>query len=361
MVRVKYMKNSSPFLLSLCYGIAFLALLSCGGKKEPYKDLPYQLSILELSSPSSSSLRGISVIDENTAWISGAKGNIVKVAGGGNKITIMRPPENEPFDYRDIHAFNERTIIAATAGFPAKVYYSENSARSWELVYEDLDSTAFLNSIHFKDSLNGLILGDRTNEYHYLLQTKDGGRSWERIDSSSLPTPLEVEHGFAASGSCIALNRNEEYLIGLGGEKSRILKGKPSTKWEAKDEQMADSSASSGIYSIATYDGRTIAVGGDYTDSEKGFPCLVSKDGGLNWIKGGVLNGYRSVVDYSSEYNIWLAAGTNGIDMSLDRGKSWNKVSDRNLNTLQFAKNSAVAYAADSEGKIYKLTLQPVK
>ena len=341
--------------------ISVFFLFACQQKPSIDSNIPYELYTFELASPTQSSLRGISVVDSNTAWLSGANGTVIKISSGGHKVMITKSPDRDTLDFRDIQAFSEKDILVSSAGFPSRIYRSSNSGMQWELIYENSDSSAFINSIHFKNPKEGLVLGDRLGKYHFVMRSLDSGESWTRIDSQYLPKPLRVEHGFAASGSCITVNSNNEFVIGLGGEQSRVLIEDSKLKWEAVNTDLADSLPTSGIYSIASSETLLMAVGGDYSKVDKTFPAVISDNGGKSWEKVGKLGGYRSVVDYCEKYNIWLAAGTNGIDISWNDGKDWSRFSNLKINTLQFADGSDIAYAANSDGKIYKLIIEPKK
>lgn len=342
---------------SLLYILAIF-LFACDAKKEMDNKLPFQLRVIELSSPTKSSLRGISVLDSNTAWVSGAEGSIIKIDNGGAKLLIVKSPDTDQLDYRDVHAFSEDSLIVISSGYPARVYSSSNSGKDWHLLYENMDSSAFLNSIHFKSESNGLILGDRIDGYHFILKTNNAGKQWQRIDSTLLPEPLELEHGFAASGSCIALSKNGRYMIGLGGEESRVMVENEDTSWTAYSTGLGDSLATSGIYSICAANDLIMVVGGDYKEVDQGYSAFLSMDGGKNWKERGQLNGYRSVVDHHKPTDVWLAGGTNGIEISWDRGAHWSMVSQLSINTLQFDDSSHLGYAASSDGKIYRLELR---
>ena len=345
---VKSLKGIILFVLPL--------LLACSGqnqKEEVGKELELRFELIESSI--NSSIRGIWVLNSDCIWMSGASGTIIRSLDGGSSWQKLPAPDNDSLDFRDIHAFSEESALIVSAGFPVKVYLTRNSGLNWELVYENLDSSAFMNSVHFRDSLNGLIVGDVLNKYHFLMESKDGGRNWKRIDSSRIAKPLPVEHAFAASGSCITVNDKGEYLVAFGGQKSRVLKQK-GDEWVAVDLPVNDSLASSGIYSIASGDGMLMTAGGDYTKEDQEWPVISSLDGGISWENAGLsYNGYRSVVDYSSKMNLWLAAGSNGVDLLHPDGVGWVKVFDQSINTLQFDRSSDLAWAAGPKGHIYRI------
>jgi len=309
-------------------------------KKKTVKAL--QLVFEKLDSPASSSIR-----------------TILKTTDSGINWLQLSPPDKDSLDFRSVHAFSKSTAIIVSAGFPARVYKTENSGETWKLVYENNDSAAFLNSIAFKNQKEGIIMGDQLKGRHVILRTGNGGETWNRIDSVDVPKPLRVENGFAASGSCIAISKTGRFFIGFGGEDSRIFSSVNGYKWKAKTTPMMHGAASSGIYSIASSGiGQIMAVGGDYIFPDSSHFPIISFNNGKSWIKTkSKVSGYRSVVDFSKACECWLSAGTSGVDLSFNDGDSWQKIDTLNLNTLQFTPNGKHGFAANSLGKIYRIKL----
>ena len=318
-----------------------------------------KLQIIAQESPTSASIRGISVVDQQTVWMSGSRGVILKSTDAGNNWELVASPDGDSLDFRSIFAFSENQIIVASAGFPARIYRTENSGSHWQLVYENLDSAAFINSILFKNSEEGIAFGDAINGRHLILLTEDGGQNWKVSDSSLLPTPLKIEHGFAASGSCIALNKNGQYVIGLGGEKSRVFLSTDSGNWQTYPSKMISGSPTRGIYALSAGKGKLMAVGGDYTLADTSFYPTFSVDGGKSWqLTKSKVNGYRSTIDFVDRFNAWVCGGTNGIDYSFDQGESWINLPEVNVNSLRFDDVSGLGWAAGEAGKIYQLKFE---
>ena len=312
-----------------------------------------------LQSPTKNSLRGISILDSNIAWLSGAKGTILRTVNGGNNWELLSPPDNDSLDFRDVEAFSANEAIIINAGSPSRIYRTENGGKSWELVYENTSEAAFMNSIAFKNKNEGIIIGDLLGSRHLLLRSGNGGKNWKRIDSLDVPKPLKSENGFAASGSCIAINRKGNFFIGLGGEQSRIFSSVNGFKWRAKRTPMISGDPASGIYSIASGNEKLMAVGGNYTFPDSAHYPVISLNNGKSWKKaGGKVNGYRSIIDFCAAQKVWVCGGTNGIDLSHDGGESWKQLSSENINTLQFIPNSSKAFAANSKGEILLIEVQ---
>lgn len=113
-----------------------------------------------------------------------------------------------------------------------------------------------------------------------------------------------------------------------------------------------------GIYSLAYGNDYIIGVGGSFLEKDHFYHPTILKAGDSVWqASREKIFGYRSVIDYCASKNVWLSAGSNGIDLSLDNGQHWIVKSSQALNTLRFFKTQEVAIGANSDGKIFKLTI----
>ena len=346
------MRSWNFYLKAVVIGVF---VLGCNSKqsKELLEVMPF---LQQQTSPATHSIRGISVVDSNFIWLSGAKGTIVKTEDGGQKWELLASPDGDSLDFRSIEAFNDQEAIVVSAGFPARIYKTNTAGEKWELVYENKDSAAFMNSLAFKNRKEGVVVGDQLEGRHLILKTIDGGSTWQRVDSTRIPKPLENENGFAASGSCIAIKDNK-YFIGLGGGHSRVFSSKDGSDWSANESNLKTDKNSSGIYSISSGRNYLMAVGGDYTEVDSTQKAVISSDG-INWLEAnGLLSGYRSVVDYSEACDCWLAGGSNGVEVSFTNGKEWKKILDQDINTLRFAPKAMIAIAADKNGGIFTISL----
>lgn len=128
--------------------------------------------------------------------------------------------------------------------------------------------------------------------------------------------------------------------------------------WEKKPVPISDGTEASGIFSLAS-DGwqHVVAVGGDYTKpNESAGTAAWTADGGKTWTAAAnPPHGYRSSVAWDAEAKAWIAAGTNGSDISYDGGKTWAKLDDGNWNAL------SLPWIVGPKGRIAKLGALPAK
>ncbi|MGC1299151.1 MAG: glycosyl hydrolase, partial [Alloacidobacterium sp.] len=129
--------------------------------------------------------------------------------------------------------------------------------------------------------------------------------------------------------------------------------------FEKKKLPMAGATASAGIFSIAMNADKTIAVavGGDYTKpNESNGTAAWTADGGQHWTAAEKPpHGYRSAVAWDADSKAWIAAGTNGSDISYDDGKTWQPLDDGNWNAL------SLPWIVGPKGRIAKLGALPKK
>ncbi len=322
------------------------------------------MKITDLKSPTNESLRGISVVDDQIAWFSGANGTIIKTIDGGKTFNFTKTPyEGEILDYRDIYAFDADSAILMNSGDGGKLYRTENGGMGWNKVFNFPAPGLFFDAVEFVDDQFGLTYSDPVNGKHFILVSGIAGKRWITPPPENLIPALEGEAGFAASGSCIAFTPSKRAFIGLGGPKGRMLVSEhPYKTWIAMETPIFQGASTRGIYSIDFKDNSIgVAVGGDYTlpDTSMVENSIYTMDGGLTWQNPETpLTGYRSCVTYCSPADLFIAIGTNGMDISADGGKNWKKVNDINLNTIQFANDSKIGYLLGSKGQIYKIEVK---
>lgn len=324
-----------------------------------------ELKIEDLYSPTSESLRGISVVNDSVAWFSGANGTILKTTDGGENIYFLEPPfRGDVLDFRDIYAFDIDSAVLINSGIPGVVYRTNDKGRSWKKVFNFPIQEIFYDAVEFVNDQYGLVYSDPVNGKHFILVSGIYGLRWLAPPAENLIPALEGEAAFAASGSSIAFAPNKRAFIGLGGPKGRILTSKlPYKDWEAIETPIFQGAPTRGIYSITfKNDSIGVAVGGDYTlpDSMMVENSIYTQDGGKTWLNPQTpLSGYRSCVAYCGPANTFVAIGTNGIDISKDNGVNWTRIPnfEKGLNSIQFVENRKFGYMIGSKGEIYKITI----
>jgi photosystem II stability/assembly factor-like uncharacterized protein len=235
--------------------VIFLGLLFCQSAAAEWKQLP---------SPTLAWLRSVYFADVNHGWIVGSKGTVLTSEDGGGT-------------WRKAKKITDDNIW--------DVYFSD-SKNGWLLCESDIYSGAMSHS--------------------YLLQTSDGGKSWERLNFTDSHDRI-VRFFFNKDGSGAA--------IGEGGSIWQMMPDKKS--WKRKD-----------------LPSKLLMLDGTFVDSLNGVmvggggKILVTSDGGGEWNDAIVPSGARArknsflFVDHTTG---WAVGAQGKIYVSRNRGKSWRE------------------------------------
>src|SRR5215510_6753216 len=137
-------------------------------------------------------LRGVSAVNEQVAWASGADSTVLRTVDGGTtwqKLTAT----SETLDFRDVDAVDAQTayVLSIGNGPASRIYKTTDAGKTWTQQFKNDDPKAFLDAMSFWDANNGIAFGDSVDGHFYILTTADGGSSWSRVPQSVLPPALE--------------------------------------------------------------------------------------------------------------------------------------------------------------------------
>jgi hypothetical protein len=334
-----------------CFIILFAFLILC---QNSFAQNSGNNSIKILSQKKGVSIRGMAVPNKNTIWASGSKGSIAKSVNGGSEFEWLQVKGYESRDFRSIHAWDDKEAIIVAVAAPAIILKTKDGGATWYKVYENSDTLMFLDAIHFKDSSNGLVVGDPINNQIFLLSSNDKGENWNEVPTSYFKTPLEKgEAFFASSGSNIAQLSKADFLVS-GGLRSRLW-----INGEAINIPIIQGGKTTGANSMAiSPNGNNLMiVGGDFMkDTSRlqnavGLKQLLRKS---KWVISRSLghpNGYRSGVEYITD-SILIACGTTGVDISINQGKSWELISTESFHVVRKQPNTKAVFLAGAGGRI---------
>ena len=307
------------------------------------------------------SFRGLAVVDDSVAWVSGSKGWVGKSTNGGNDWIFRRVKGFEGCDFRSLYAFDSKKAVIANAGAPAYILLTTDGGLNWKVVYQNNDSAAFFDGIDFWNNKAGVIYGDPIGGHMLLLQTNDGGLTWKELPKHSRPVLEKGEASFAASGTAIRCLGQNKIIIATGGIVSRLLiSADKGITWSSVKTPIIQGLNTRGIFSFACTDKhKIIIVGGDYKmDSLRAGNAFFSNDGGKTWCAPlATTRGYRECVEAIDEETL-IAAGPGGTDISYDHGQRWQPLSDEEqFHVLRKSRNGKRIIMAGSSGKICVLKL----
>lgn len=338
---------------------AGLLAAACG--QEPPARL--EAGIVLQDSGTTDSLRGLAVVDAQTAWIGAPDGQVLRTVDGGDTWTLTRIPGAEGLDLRSIHAFDGERALFGTAGQPARLYLTRDGGASFQTVWEDASGQAFFDGMDFWNDRYGIAFSDPVDGHFLILLTGDGGQTWRAAEDT--PEALEGEAGFAASDSTIGLTPSGCAFIGTGGaETARMLRSCDfGESWSVTDTPLAAGRESAGIFSIDATGERIVAVGGDFADQESAAGNFAwSDDGGNSW--DGALeppHGYRSAVTHLPGHpDTLIATGPSGTDISRNSGEIWvNWTVLEGHHALAFAPDGTAGWAVGPDGRITRIEIAP--
>ena len=304
----------------------------------------------------SAGLRGLSVVSEKIVWASGTGGTVIRTVDGGKSWNVIEVPGAEALDFRDIEAFDAKTayILSIGNGEDSRIYNTSDGGDTWKLQFKNTNAKAFYDAIACWDRKHCIAMSDPVDGKFVLIATNDGG-TWKPLDTSKMPAAKEGEAAFAASGTClITQGKNKAFLV-TGASDARAFRSNDRGKtWSVSDTPVVKGTPGSGIFSIAfRNDLHGTIVGGNYEKPDEAANNLAfTRDGGKSWYSGEGLSGYRSGVAYLDDRTL-IAVGTNGTDISYDRGATWKKIGDENLNAVA-AKGRKAVWAVGPKGAVMK-------
>jgi photosystem II stability/assembly factor-like uncharacterized protein len=335
----------------------FLLLLIATSVCAQRSNIP-QIEIL--TKGTNTSIRGLSVVNDNIVWVSGHNGTIGRSSNGGKDWKWMKVKGFEKRDFRDIEAFDATTAIIMAVDTPAYILKTTDGGESWKVVYENKTPGMFLDAMEFWNEQAGIVIGDPIGGKFFIARTFDGGNTWKEIPEDKRPKAETGEACFAASGTNVRRLDTDEAVFVSGGTKSRVF-----IRNQVIDLPIIQGKESTGANSIAVYDNfkhnggqQMIVVGGDFSaDSSSKQNCYFSNNRGKTWRAAKTPpTGYRSCVEYLSKKRL-ITCGLNGVDYSYDGGNTWKRISDEGFHVTRIAKLGQTVYLAGGNGKIGKLIL----
>lgn len=324
--------------LLVAAGVASLSLMSmpalANGPAAPaWKsvDLPH----------SQQSLRGLSAVSADVAWVSGDEGGVWRTKDGGVTWKDVRPDTGDKvLLFRDVEAVSaaEAQVLAIGPRGQSRIYQTADGGKTWTMSFQNTEKRAFYDCFSmFDDGMHGLAMSDPVNGKFRVIRTEDGGATWTKVPSAGMPKAKDGEFGFAASGTCLVTHGDQDAWIATGGTASRVFHSADGgLTWSAARSTIPASPAG-GVFSLAFKSPTVgVAVGGDFEVEDNGVDMsAVSSDGGGTWTNAGDLSGYRSGAAFiPGSGKTVVAVGPSGSDLSTDGGLTWKAFSDLSLHAV---------------------------
>jgi photosystem II stability/assembly factor-like uncharacterized protein len=312
------------------------------------------------TSNTTTSLRGVSVVNAKVVWASGTGGTYLLTTDGGDTWKAAAVPGAADLDFRAIHAFDDKTavLVSSGTGDKSRIYKTKDGGAKWELISTNHDPKGFFDAIAFWDATHGILLGDPVNGHFVVMTTDDAGDSWKK---EKAPQAQPNEGLFAASNSCLAVLGLHNVWFATGGPKgSRIFHSQDGgRKWSVAPTPVRNDSANAGIFSIAFLNPLfAMAVGGDDTKADDSTHNIAITADGKKWtVPEGSPKGYRSAIAYLPDLKMWITTGPSGSEASSDKGKTWKQFDKGNYNAMSFFLSYA-GWAVGPKGAIARFSVE---
>jgi len=326
--------------------------------------LSAQYQMKTLTSQKGISIRSLSVPSEKVIWASASKGMVVKSTNEGASFEWMQVKGYEKRDFRAMHAWNDQEAIIVAVASPAIILKTIDGGASWDKVYENNDTSMFLDAIHFSDNYNGTVIGDPIDGHLFILTTNNKGATWDKMPNDFFKSTLNNGEAFFASSNSNLIHVGKALVFVTGGLSSRIwIDGK------AEAMPMIQGTNSTGANSIAVSPNgsRVVVVGGDFSNDtianqnilgyevyqtrKSNFKNLSTTKLILKKIDVSNPKGYKSSVEFIDN-NRLITCGTSGVDFSKDKGTSWETISKEPFHIVKKHPTKRGAYLAGSGGRI---------
>ena len=309
------------------------------------------------------SIRGLSVVNDKVAWVSGNKGYVAVTKDAGKTWSWQQVRGFEQSDFRDIEAFSDKEALIMSSGTPALILKTTDGGANWQVKYRNRDTSVFLDAMDFHGKY-GCAMSDPSNNHFVLFETTDKGNTWKAREMAKSPLARNDEAAFAASGTCLnifdnGLIKSNSILMVTGGSVANMIQAHiDEKKWSTQQLPIAQGRSSAGAFSVATNGKNWVVVGGDYQrDTRTDSTACYSNDAGKTWKIAKVAPTFLSCVQHI-DGKIYLATGTAGTYLSKDEGLTWTKIDGGSYNVCIKTQHGKLTLLAGGNGKIAMFSMK---
>ncbi|KAI0107422.1 oxidoreductase [Hypoxylon sp. NC0597] len=350
---------------TLLLGVIALVQLGAGASRDAWTWNPrLKLAWKLLPTDSDARFRGLAPVSDKIAWVSGTSGTVLRSTDSGNTWESVGPKlseEDAALEFRDIEAWSaeKAVILSIGEGNSSRIYATSDGGATWTQSFTNQEPTAFYDCIAFENPERGMAMSDPVDGKIRLIETRDGGESWDVVDPTGMAPALEGESGFAASGTCLATTAGRWYVASGGVNPGRIFRSRDGYHWDVSDASIAGGEGS-GVFSVQFRDAKVgLAVGGNYSAPMGAVNNAAwSGDGGVTWIPSASFpGGYRSGSSWMTGwYSAALAVGPTGSDLTLDGGRNWKVFDNGSFDSVECVKGP-VCWASGENGRVARLVI----
>jgi len=192
-------------------------ITSCNKEYIPRESLTISIEEFKMDS---TSIRAIEIMNDSSVVYAGSIGDIGIISSSGKLKVLQKILTDTIVPHFRALAYTKKGLFALNIGNPALLYNYQNN--TIDIVYKETHEKVFYDCIKFFDELNGIAIGDPTDNCLSVLITRDGGNNWKKIPCERLPKIEDGEAAFAASNTNIAIVGDNAWVV-TGGLKSRVF------------------------------------------------------------------------------------------------------------------------------------------
>lgn len=309
-------------------------------------------------------LQAVSAVNPRVVWVSGLGGTYAVTTDGGETWRAGVVPGAETLQFRDVEGVSARVayLMAAGSGTDSRIYKTEDGGSTWSPQFMNEEPGAFYDCFAFWNQKRGITFSDPVDGRFPVIRTTDG-ETWQDI-GDSLPPAQVGEVGFAASGTCVAVQGGKRAWIGTGGAAlARVfatLDG--GDTWAAYNTPIVQGTPTSGVITVDFRDPFHGILGGGELLAPTEFADTVARtsDGGVTWeltnwppFPGSI---YGLSYDNGNDTTTVVVTGPNGTAWTPDEGDTWESLPGlAGYWAVDFA-NPKAGWLVGTEGRILKIS-----
>jgi hypothetical protein len=317
----------------------------------------------QTSPNTTTTLRGLKVVNAQVVWASGTGGIIVRTVDGGTTWKLITAPDAAN-DFYAIDAVDSSTawVLGTASGVTTtgavKIWKTTNGGTSWTLQFQHADS--YGDALKFFDANTGIFLGDpsQANKSRMVIaRTTDGGTTWTQVPAASIPA-VDSAADEVSTVNALEFVGNNAYFMTYGNSASIDPKVYKSTDkgltWTTSPKVKLNNST--GISMKDDNTGMICNSNGKVAKTSNGWATADSSG------PFGEVYGLRSVKWFAGTNVIYLVGGpssTGFCGKSMDGGTTWTQVAlpsgVARLRYMQFI-DKTTGWAVGNSGSIVKWT-----
>jgi photosystem II stability/assembly factor-like uncharacterized protein len=317
--------------------------------------------------PSAARAAKVSIVDQNVIWVTGRRSGwaaytgFIRSTDGGStwKIdTLHNAGVQSLFDICALDANTAYVIGYGSTSAGVGIFKTVDGGKSWTKAANAFTQTgSFPDAIYFFNPKEGLAIGDQQGGYFEIYTTADSGKTWSRVPSGIIPSPVADEGGNVGVVPYVCHTGDAFWFATLKNKFLRTTdKG---LTWTAITVATAPKAGDSWCFFPAFKDLNN-GLAGD------GYVMKRTTNGGVTWdsvatpSRPGTDEVYYVPGTNGSYYVVSPYSGYTGSMYTKDNGKTWTVVDTISRSGVAFLSASAGWSNSPSSTQVFKYVGLPL-